>query len=149
MPLFWRALAAFLLLPAVVAFAIPWVLMGPRPWGPLDLLGLVPFTLGAVLLLTCVVAFYRQGRGTLAPWDPPRHLVATGVYRWSRNPMYVGVLLILISWAVAWSSTAHAIYAVIVMLAFHLRVVLGEEPWLARTHGEAWTRYRSEVRRWF
>ena len=62
--------------------------------------------------------------------------------------MYIAVSLILIGWAMAYRSTTLLTYAVMVMLAFHLRVVLGEEPWLARTHGEEWKRYKSRVPRW-
>jgi protein-S-isoprenylcysteine O-methyltransferase Ste14 len=100
------------------------------------------------LLLWCVRAFYIYGRGTLAPWDPPQELVATGVYRLSRNPMYVAVVLVLWGWALSFRSRSLAIYAFGVMVAFHLRVVFGEEPWLARTHGESWVRYKAQVPRW-
>jgi protein-S-isoprenylcysteine O-methyltransferase Ste14 len=75
-------------------------------------------------------------------------LVATGVYRFSRNPMYVAVMLILWGWAVGFWSRPLAIYAAGVTMAFHLRVVFGEEPWLARTHGAAWVDYKSQVPRW-
>ena len=62
--------------------------------------------------------------------------------------MYVGVLLILAGWATTFRSPTLAFYAVAIAVVFHLRVLLGEEPWLARTHGEAWTRYRERVPRW-
>jgi protein-S-isoprenylcysteine O-methyltransferase Ste14 len=144
-----RALFAFAVLPGVVAFLVPWVLLDARaPDRALDPIALVPFTLGIALLLWCVVAFYRRGRGTLAPWDPPQELVDTGLYGFSRNPMYVGVSLILWGWALGFHSLVHAIYAAIVIVAFHLRVVFGEEPWLAEKHGERWTRYKARVPRW-
>ena len=101
----------------------------------------------AVLLLT-VREFYVAGRGTLAPWSPPRTLVTSGLYRYTRNPMYVGVLLILCGWAIGFRSWPLAIYAAAVAIAVHLRVVLHEEPFLARTHGDAWTAYRARVGRW-
>ena len=145
-----RAVLAFLALPGIVGFVGPWLIAGrPVSFAAVDPLALVPFSAGLAVLLWCVAAFYRQGRGTLAPWDPPRHLVRAGLYRWSRNPMYVGVTLIIWGWAVALHSQAVWIYAAIVMVAFHLRVVLYEEPWLARTFGEDWLRYKGEVRRWF
>jgi len=93
--------------------------------------------------------FYVAGRGTLAPWAPPERLVVVGLYRFSRNPMYVAVMLILIGWAWSFGSPGLGVYAACVALAFHLRVVLGEEPWLAKTHGQAWNDYASRVRRWF
>ena len=147
--LWWRAVLAFLALPAVVAFVVPVLLLGGRLAGlSFNLLALIPFTAGVVLLLWCVGAFYRTGRGTLAPWDPPRALVVTGVYRLSRNPMYVAVVLILCGWALGFWSRPLAIYAIVVTTAFHLRVVFGEEPWLARTYGADWERYTGHVPRW-
>lgn len=147
--LFGRALLAFLMLPGIVAFLVPWWLIGSSTTGGIvDYFGLLPFLAGTSLLLWCVRAFYVAGRGTLAPWDPPRNLVATGVYRFSRNPMYVAVVLVLWGWAWSFRSRPVAMYALVMMLVFHLRVVLGEEPWLARTHKEEWTRYEARVPRW-
>ena len=132
-----------------VAFVVPWLLLEPGASGrSFDALGLVLLAPGIALLLWCVRAFYVAGRGTLAPWDPPQTLVVTGVYRWSRNPMYVAVILVLWGWALGFRSRSVAIYALVVMLAFHLRVVFGEEPWLARTHGDEWVRYKAQVPRW-
>jgi protein-S-isoprenylcysteine O-methyltransferase Ste14 len=147
--LFLRALLAFLALPGVVAFLVPLalVLRGGTSGG-IHPAALPLFAAGGALLSWCVVVFYREGRGTLAPWDPPRHLVATGPYRWSRNPMYVGVTAILVGWAAAFPSTTMALYAFGVVVAFYLRVVMFEEPWLARTHGPSWERYKRGVRRW-
>ena len=62
--------------------------------------------------------------------------------------MYVGVALILIGWAVLDSSLILTVHAAIVLLAFHIRVIVGEEPWLARTLGADWQSYRSRVPRW-
>ena len=78
-----------------------------------------------------------------------QELVVTGLYRFSRNPMPVAVLLVLWGWALGFRSWPLAVYAVVVMLAFHLRVVLHEEPWLARTHGEKWMHYATHVPRRF
>jgi protein-S-isoprenylcysteine O-methyltransferase Ste14 len=148
-PLLARALAAFLIFPMMVGFVIPLWLLGRgaemRTFHPL---GIVPLSAGTGLLLWCVRDFYVIGSGTLAPWDPPRRLVVIGLYRWSRNPMYVAVSLILLGWATAFRSCGLLSYALIMMVVFHLRVVLFEEPWLARTHGELWKRYRSRVPRW-
>lgn len=91
----------------------------------------------------------RGREGTLAPWAPPRHLVVTGPFRFSRNPIYIAVVLILWGWAAGSQSRAVAWYALAVMLAFHLRVIYGEEPWLARTHGDEWEKYKARVPRWF
>jgi protein-S-isoprenylcysteine O-methyltransferase Ste14 len=71
-----------------------------------------------------------------------------GIYRYSRNPMYIAVVLILLGWALCFSVLGLFVYAVVVALAFQLRVVFGEEPWLARTHEYEWERYSSRVPRW-
>jgi protein-S-isoprenylcysteine O-methyltransferase Ste14 len=146
--LFVRAVLAFLALPGMVAYAVPLLLIAPRDSASFNPVGMMLVVLGTGLLLWCVREFYVAGRGTLAPWTPPRALVVTGLYRFSRNPMYVAVALILIGWALGYRSPALAIYAFAVCVAFHLRVVLNEEPFLARTHGEEWARYKARVSRW-
>jgi protein-S-isoprenylcysteine O-methyltransferase Ste14 len=145
--LFARALIAFIALPGVVAYLVPTLIVERDQ--PFQREGLAPLVAGTALLLWCVREFSVAGRGTLAPWTPPRHLVVSGLYRYSRNPMYVGVAVVLAGWALAYRSRTLAIYAAVVIAAFHLRVVLFEEPWLARTHGDAWVRYRASVPRWF
>jgi protein-S-isoprenylcysteine O-methyltransferase Ste14 len=145
---FLRAALAFLLLPGLVAFVVPLLIVTPASsrftmWSGTPLLAA-----GIFLLLWCVRDFYVEGKGTLAPWSPPQHLVVSGLYRVSRNPMYVAVILILSGWAVGFRSRTLTIYAVLVAIAFHLRVVFGEEPWLARRYGDQWERYRASVPRW-
>jgi protein-S-isoprenylcysteine O-methyltransferase Ste14 len=145
-----RAAIAFLLLPGTVAFLVPLFVLAPGgPGSFVTWLGLIPLGLGIVLLLACVREFYVAGRGTLAPWAPPQELVVTGPYRLSRNPMYVAVSLVLWGWALGFRSWPLAAYAVAIMVAFHLRIVLYEEPWLARTHREKWIDYKTRVPRWF
>ena len=146
----WRALLAFLALPGIVAIAVPaWFAAASlRHGGTFHAVGLLPLAIGFALLLWCVRDFYVAGKGTLAPWSPPKYLVTTGLYRYSRNPMYVAVTTMLMGWALAFASPALAVYAAIVVVAFHLRVVFGEEPWLERTHGAAWDEYKSRVPRW-
>ena len=147
--MFRRALLAFIALPGMVAFAIPvtWLwqaqhLRLEHPWG------LAVLAAGAAGLLWCVRDFYVQGKGTLAPWSPPENLVVVGLYRYSRNPMYVCVLLVLVGWAAAFASFGLLCYAAFIAVAFHLRVVYGEEPWLAQRHGVKWHEYASQVPRW-
>jgi protein-S-isoprenylcysteine O-methyltransferase Ste14 len=142
-----KAALAFLILPGTVGFAVPLLLIAPR--APLDIpAAVVPLTLGAVVLLWCVRDFYVSGRGTLAPWDPPRGLVMTGLYRYSRNPMYVGVILILCGWAAGFRYWPLAAYAAVVAAAFHLRVLLYEEPMLEKSFGQQWEHYKRRVPRW-
>ncbi len=145
----WRAIFAFLALPGVVAFAVPLALAGwLHQFPPRQLSGLLPLCLGMLLLLWCVREFYVAGPGTLAPWSPPKHLVVSGPYRYCRNPMYVGVSLILLGWAALFWSRPLLLYAACVAVAFHLRVVIAEEPWAARNFGDEWSSYRARTPRW-
>jgi protein-S-isoprenylcysteine O-methyltransferase Ste14/pimeloyl-ACP methyl ester carboxylesterase len=144
-----RALLAFLALPGLVAFVVPLLLGWPALRdGSFAWIGLVALVPGVALLLWCVREFLVNGKGTLAPWDPPRHLVTSGAYRSSRNPMYVAVTLVLLGWTIGFASWPLLIYTLVVAGAFHLRVVFFEEPWLARTHREQWPRYAARVPRW-
>jgi len=144
--LLWRAILAFLALPPVVAFVVPWMFFA-HDKGFAPSAGLI-VVVGAGLLLWCVREFYVAGRGTLAPWAPPTRLVTSGPYRFSRNPMYVAVFTILVGWAVGFRSIGLTIYAACIAIAFHLRVVFYEEPWQARTFGDDWHAYRERVPRW-
>jgi protein-S-isoprenylcysteine O-methyltransferase Ste14 len=144
-----RAIAAFVAMPGIVAFAMPIAVGMSAGRPPQHVAAAVPVLLfGTVLLLWCVREFYVAGRGTLAPWAPPKHLVTTGPYRISRNPMYLGVITILIGWCVLWDSRTLLIYALVVVVAVHVRVLVAEEPWAARTFGAEWEAYRARVRRW-
>jgi len=146
---FVRALVAFLVLPGLVAFAIPaaWIAAGAHA-RIVQPLGLAPLIGGALALAACARDFLVRGKGTLAPWSPPTRLVVAGLYRWSRNPMYVAVTAILLGWAATFDVAGLYAYAACVAVAFHLRVVFAEEPWLARTHGDAWVEYAQRVPRW-
>lgn len=144
-----RAIGAFLALPALAAFVIP-VWIGVSAALPIryPVPAVVLLCLGTLLLLWCVREFYVSGRGTLAPWDPPRHLVTSGPYRISRNPMYIGVVTILAGWCTLWDSRTLIIYSVLFAIGFHLRVLTVEEPWAARRFGADWDAYRARVPRW-
>ncbi len=147
----WRALIAFLALPGMVAFAVPlWLALSEPARGGAALwpAGWLLVLAGAALLLWCVREFYTAGRGTLAPWSPPRKLVTSGPYRFSRNPMYIGVALVLLGWAALFQSRTLLIYAAGFAIVVHLRVTLAEEPWARRTFGADWEDYRAQVPRW-
>jgi protein-S-isoprenylcysteine O-methyltransferase Ste14 len=149
MSLFPRALLALLLLPGVVAILVPAAWLWTRPVAKLSHpAGLCLIAIGLGVLLWCVGAFYAHGRGTLAPWAPPVRLVAIGPYRYTRNPMYVAVTVTLFGWAASFGSVDLLAYSLAVLGAFHLRVVLAEEPFLARSYGAEWTEYAKRVPRW-
>jgi protein-S-isoprenylcysteine O-methyltransferase Ste14 len=148
--LFLRALSSFLVLPGTVAGLIPaWIVSNDRGRGHGLSLGSVPLAIGVVMLLWCVRDFYVSGRGTLAPWDPPKRLVIIGLYRFTRNPMYLGILLLLGGWSFLAASSWLAAYGVFLAIAFHLRVLLYEEPVLKKQFGEEWDGYAATVPRWW
>jgi protein-S-isoprenylcysteine O-methyltransferase Ste14 len=147
MPL--RALFAVLMLPGIFAGILPWAIAAYDP-GRVEghVAGLAVIAVGACIVAACVRDFFVIGRGTLAPWDPPRRLVVVGLYRYVRNPMYVGVLAVIAGTAIDTGSPAVLAYAVVAAIGFHLRVVLYEEPHLAAQFGEDWAAYSRKVRRW-
>ena len=118
-------------------------------WDVVHAFGLIPLALGACIYFRCAWDFVVAGKGTPAPIDPPRELVVRGLYRWVRNPMYLGVLLVLFNEAWVLGSLAVAGYAAAVFLAFHAFVTLYEEPALRRRFGEAYADYCATVPRWW
>ena len=103
---------------------------------------------GLWVLLWCVRDFYVIGKGTLAPWDPPEKLVIAGLYRLTRNPMYLAVLGCVAAWSLIAGSPVLAVYTLFLAFAFHLRVLFYEEPVQARQFGNDWKEYRTKVNRW-
>jgi len=147
--MFARAFFAFLALPGTIAIAVPvaW-LRATEHTSVVHPIGLVTLAVGFVGLFWCVRDFYVSGKGTLAPWAPPSRLVVVGLYHYSRNPMYVSVILILLGWAISFALQGLFVYAVAMAVGFHLRVVLAEEPWLTRSFGRGYDDYKGRVRRW-
>jgi protein-S-isoprenylcysteine O-methyltransferase Ste14 len=135
----------------MVAGYIPLALLriGPQlETGLFTYLAFPLWLLGAVVLLWSFWNFLVQGRGTPAPIDPPKEMVAAGFYRYVRNPMYVGVLAIIMGhflWFGFWNLL---IYTMIVFLAFHAFVTYYEEPNLRRKFGASYENYLKQVPRW-
>jgi protein-S-isoprenylcysteine O-methyltransferase Ste14 len=110
--------------------------------------GTVLMVLGGILVLCCVAWFVVAGRGTPAPFDPPRLFVARGPYRWVRNPMYLGALLVLVGFGLWHTSLSMVLVAVPAAALAHLFVVLYEEPALERRFGIPYIAYSALVNRW-
>ena len=142
------------LLPGTVTVLIPYWLISSRESGILSshqafrYLGLPMIAVGAAGLLWCIWEFFSEGRGTLAPIDPPKHLVVGGLYRYVRNPMYVAVVTILIGEAIFFISLPVLIEAGVFVALAHLFVTCYEEPVLRRQFGESYERYSQRVGRW-
>jgi protein-S-isoprenylcysteine O-methyltransferase Ste14 len=111
-------------------------------------IGVAPLVVGLAVIAVCFVDFVRRGRGTPAPYDPPRELVVAGLYRYVRNPQYVGVFLVVVGEALLARAGILMGYAVLLMIAYHLFVLFHEEPRLGRVFGESYARYRETVPRW-
>jgi len=120
----------------------------PPEVGPAQVLGAAVVILGLSLAISCVLAFGIVGKGTPAPFDPPRRLVIRGPYRFVRNPMYVGAIVGLLGASLFYQSLALLGFTAVFALVVHLFVLFYEEPTLARLFGADYDTYRRHVRRW-
>lgn len=111
---------------------------------------IVLMTIGGAIMLRCVWDFAWRGRGTPAPWDPPRRLVVTGLYRWVRNPMYLGMTLFLIGEAILLPDITRALLIVLAcaLAVVTIFIIVYEEPTLRGLFGEDYVEYCRHVRRW-
>src|SRR5579864_2018510 len=157
MPMFVRQPLSVIALPFTVAIVIPiWIARrnGIARISPSDaiglalvLVGVAALAVGLLLLATCVFYFWTRGHGTLAPWDPPRRFVANGPYRFVRNPMISGVILMLVGEACAWRSAALAEWAALLVLINLVSIPWLEEPMLAARFGDTYALCRRGVPR--
>jgi protein-S-isoprenylcysteine O-methyltransferase Ste14 len=149
-----RILLFTLFVPGTLAGFVPWLILHrqPAPVAPaLDGLGALGFLLmaaGAAGYAWCAVEFGARGRGTPAPFDPPKELVHTGLYQHVRNPMFASIVALLFGEAIVWPAKALLVYAACMALGFHVRVVFFEEPRLRRKFGAPFERYCRSVPRW-
>ncbi|MDJ0788079.1 MAG: isoprenylcysteine carboxylmethyltransferase family protein [Myxococcota bacterium] len=150
MALLLKNLVFTLLVPGTVAVALPWLISGGPSRGASGTLPLAAlfFALGGAIYVWCVWDFATFGRGTPAPIDAPKKLVVRGLYRFTRNPMYVGVLSVILGWVVWIQSLQLVAYAAVVATCFHLFTVLYEEPHLQREFGQDYLAYKAAVSRW-
>lgn len=149
-----RTLLFTILVPGTVTVVIPALLLGANlAMSDIELaaarwIGLAPLGAGIAIYVWCALDFTVAGRGTPGPWDAPKELVVRGLYRWTRNPMYIGVLLVLLGEAILFQATTLIVYAGLIGLAFYLFVVVYEEPALRSQFGDSYTRYCEAVPRW-
>lgn len=124
-------------------------IIAPSTTGAPQVAGMIMVAIGTVIALWCVFTFVFVGKGTPAPFDPPRKLVVRGPYRFVRNPMYIGAGMTLVGAALYYQSLSIFIYAALFFLLTHLFVMLYEEPTLRRTFGHEYEAYcRRTTRSW-
>ncbi len=146
-----RSLLFLIVAPGMVAGYIP---LGLLRWGPQIEIGVFAYLafplwlIGGMILLWSFWNFLNEGRGTPAPVDPPKELVAVGFYRYVRNPMYVGIVAMIIGYFLWFEYWNLLIYAVVVFLAFNTFVTYYEEPTLKKKFGAAYEEYCKRVPRW-
>jgi protein-S-isoprenylcysteine O-methyltransferase Ste14 len=145
-----RTVLFTVVVPATVVLYVPAGLAGSRAGVDpgLRLVGLAVAAGGLLLTGWCWVEFISRGRGTPAPWDPPRLLVRGGPYRYVRNPIYIGIVAVLLGETAFLRSAALLLWSLVVALSFHLAVVLYEEPGLKERFGVDYERYMAAVPRW-
>ncbi len=150
-----RHLVSILLLPFVMVVLVPrWITGGSATFSNMSaplaaqIGGGILFAAGFALFALCVALFAIKGKGTLAPWDPTKRLVATGPYRYMRNPMITGVATMLAGQAIFHWSRPLAWWFLIFLTFNHVYFMVIEEPGLERRFGADYRRYRSEVPRW-
>lgn len=151
--LWLRTVLFTILVPGTELVLLPLVVvllgLGPRlELGVARYSGAMPLLVGLVIILRCFADFIRRGRGTPAVYDPPRELVVAGLYRYIRNPQYVGVILIIVGEALLTGMVVLFGYACLMAIGYHLFVSYYEEPTLGRRFGESYRRYRETVPRW-
>ena len=145
----YAALFIGLVLIYVPARVLSWSgIVGPVVIGAPQIAGMIMVTIGTAIALWCVFTFVFIGKGTPAPFDPPRKLVIRGPYRFVRNPMYIGAGMTLAGAALYYESLSIFFYTCLFFLITHLFVVLYEEPTLRRTFGAEYEAYCRRVRRW-
>ena len=156
MSLFIRNLFFTIVQPGIVAGLIPYSIVGDRVnrifdegWQLHQFCGTIVFLIGFSIMLWCIISFAVKGRGTLSPADPTKKLVVSRLYNFSRNPMYVGVILILIGEAIFFQSTILWIYLLFVFVMFHIFIIYIEEPRLKKDFGAEYELYCQKVNRWF
>ena len=147
----YKSLLYLIIEAGLFALYIPLTLLraGPRiHTGVISFLAIPLWLIGSLVVLSCFWNFTFKGRGTPIPSDPPKELVITGPYRYVRNPIYVGVLLIFLGHFLWFGYWAMLIYTVSAFIGVHLFVLLYEEPTLKRKFGAAYEDYLKRVPRW-
>jgi protein-S-isoprenylcysteine O-methyltransferase Ste14 len=144
----------FFIAPFTIAGVVPWWITGWQPRYPefalpiVQAAGALIAALGALMLIDSFARFALKGLGTPAPVFPTKHLVVDGLYRYVRNPIYVGVVAAILGQALIFASPGLVLYGLFIWLGFHLFVAGYEEPTLRATFGDEYETFCKNVRRW-
>jgi len=148
----FRTLLFTIFVPGSVTVWIPclllWLFPSTEKIGPLQLLGLIPMVIGATMYFIPAWDFAARGGGTPAPFSPTHHMVAKGFYRFSRNPMYVGVTMVVLGEAWLFRSWALLILAAADFTFDYIFVKYFEEPGLIEKFGKPYLDYMTRTSRW-
>jgi protein-S-isoprenylcysteine O-methyltransferase Ste14 len=149
-----KSFVFLLIAPGIVAGLVPWWITHwqfERPFLATNVLrffGALLIIAGTPAVIDSFARFAWQGLGTPAPILPTRHLVVSGLYRYVRNPMYVGVAAVVFGQALLFGNVRLVEYGVLIVGAFHLFVAFYEEPKLAKIFGDEYREFRDNVPRW-
>lgn len=137
-------------LPIIVLIIVPlWIEKNITiKFFPASILGVIIMVLGLTAVTLTVSSIIRIGKGTLAPWSPSRHLVISGLFRYVRNPMIFGVLMVLIGESIAILSYRILIWAGCFFVINNIWFIIFEEPSLEKKFGEEYREYKTKVHRW-
>jgi protein-S-isoprenylcysteine O-methyltransferase Ste14 len=150
----FKTLIFTILVPGTVTILIPFKLLSARPGAghplpfPIQCLGALAMVLGGLFGAWCLWLFTFEGKGTPAPIDPPKNLVVTGPYRFTRNPMYFAITTILLGESAFFGSGTLLIYTGLCFAGFNLFIRFYEEPALRRKFGPAYEEHCRNVPRW-
>ncbi len=114
----------------------------------IEIPGIFCMMLGGLLAFLCLMTFIVRGKGTPAPFDPPKEFVVVGPYRYVRNPMYIGGWICIIGAGLYLHSISIVILSLIFLFLMHLFVIFLEERWLEKEFGGRYLEYKKTVRRW-
>ena len=158
-PSLFSQLKSILALPTMVLLVIPYILLNYIPsflWQPIwvvhiefdKILSFFLLLVGFSIFLQSIILFVKIGKGTLAPWDPTKKLVVKSLYRYVRNPMILGVLIILLAETLYFRSLNIFLWTFLFFLINHFYFILKEEPDLMKRFGDEYLEYKMNVPRW-
>jgi protein-S-isoprenylcysteine O-methyltransferase Ste14 len=139
-----------LILPVFVLIIMPLLIESNFIFGIniISIVGLMILLIGFATMILTIRMFIQLGEGTLAPWSPTRKLVLIGLYRYVRNPMILGVSLVLLGESIFFRSYRIAVWLVVFFLTNHFYFLLYEEPGLEKKFGREYVEYKKNVPRW-